>query len=515
MPIEVINTGVYPNDSTGDPIRDAYAKINRNFTLFAPVAFTGQYSSLYGTPSFAKVAYSGLYTDLLGTPVLGLLAFLNTINNTNWYGMPLAINHGGTGQVTAPAAFDALSPMTNWGDMIFGKQYGAGNRLPIGGNGQILSVANGIPSWINPTIPVVNEIINISNNQVTNITNELPAVTLPAQGAYVHYGVASGTNVLSTTVYPAITAYTDGIFIELLCSNYNTGNVTLNNAGMGPHPVRWPDGSELAANTLIPGGIVYLTAVGGVFQLIAGGVVSVEAPPPPAPDLTSGRLLRIIVFTSTGYYTPSTEASSAAVFATGGGGSGGGSGWSTGGGVGLRAAGGTGGESGTTVLSYVGVSHAAPILCTIGARGAPVNSGEYTQSGSGSGTHFGSYAYAPGGGGGYNSTGAENRSPSGSSSGGVCNILNLGSNPGDGPFGQYDTTGPALGVINVVGGCGGASFWGGAAGGQNITGPSVNGLDATGYGSGGGGAAFSGYPGVNITYGGYGGNGVIVIFEFS
>jgi len=489
MSIEVINTGIYPNDGTGDPLRTAYTKINHNFTQFAPVAFTGQYNSLYGIPSFAKVAHTGQYTDLIGTPVLGLLAFLNTINNSNWFGIPLAINHGGTGQVTAQAAFDALSPMNARGDMIYGLQYGAGYRLPVGGNGQVLSVANGIPTWANPTVPVINEI--------TNITNQVPSIILPGEGAYVHYGVASGTNILSTTVSPYITSYQDGIFIELLCSNYNTGDVTLNNAGLGPLPVVWPDGTQLATHTLIPGGIVYLTKVGGVFQLIAGGVVGGAGS-----SVISGCLLNIIAISYSSTYTPSIGANKAVVFATGGGGSGGGAGAPT--------AAGQGGESGTTVLSFVNVSHSSPISCTIGAGGIPSNAGPATRSGNGGQTSFGSSAIAPGGKGGVNTTGALDEISAGSSNPGVFNILNFGSNPGFPPYGIYDNAGPFYGAINIAGGQGGASFWGGAGVGRVLN--FLNGFNATGWGSGGGGAAYSG---TTLVYGGYGSPGIIVIFEFS
>lgn len=42
----------------------------------------------------------------------------------------LAVNRGGTGQTTASAAFDALSPMTTLGDTVYGGTSGTGTRLP-------------------------------------------------------------------------------------------------------------------------------------------------------------------------------------------------------------------------------------------------------------------------------------------------------------------------------------------------------------------------------------------------
>ena len=60
---------------------------------------------------------------------------------------PVAIADGGTGQTTASTAFNALSPMTTAGDLIYGGASGAGTRLPIGSTGQVLSVVAGNPAW--------------------------------------------------------------------------------------------------------------------------------------------------------------------------------------------------------------------------------------------------------------------------------------------------------------------------------------------------------------------------------
>jgi hypothetical protein len=61
----------------------------------------------------------------------------------------LPIASGGTGQTTASAAFNALSPMTTAGDVIYGGTSGAGTRLAIGTAGQVLTVNGGAtaPTW--------------------------------------------------------------------------------------------------------------------------------------------------------------------------------------------------------------------------------------------------------------------------------------------------------------------------------------------------------------------------------
>lgn len=60
----------------------------------------------------------------------------------------LALNKGGTGQTTKAAAFDALSPMSASGDIIYGGTAGTGTRLPKGSDGQIFTLVSGLPAWV-------------------------------------------------------------------------------------------------------------------------------------------------------------------------------------------------------------------------------------------------------------------------------------------------------------------------------------------------------------------------------
>jgi hypothetical protein len=59
----------------------------------------------------------------------------------------VGVSVGGTGQTTAAAAFNALNPMTTVGDIIYEGTGPAAARLGIGTEGQVLSVASGIPAW--------------------------------------------------------------------------------------------------------------------------------------------------------------------------------------------------------------------------------------------------------------------------------------------------------------------------------------------------------------------------------
>jgi hypothetical protein len=104
------------------------------------------------------VALSGLASGILknttttGVPSIALAADFPTLNqNTTGTAAnvtgTVAIANGGTGQTTKAAAFDALSPMTTLGDIIYGGTGGTGTRLAAGTNGYVLTVASGVPSW--------------------------------------------------------------------------------------------------------------------------------------------------------------------------------------------------------------------------------------------------------------------------------------------------------------------------------------------------------------------------------
>ena len=67
-------------------------------------------------------------------------------SNVNSSGV-LQIAGGGTGQTTASAAFNSLSPITSTGDLILGNGVNSSTRLAIGTNGYVLTSNGSTASW--------------------------------------------------------------------------------------------------------------------------------------------------------------------------------------------------------------------------------------------------------------------------------------------------------------------------------------------------------------------------------
>jgi len=103
-----------------------------------------------GTGSVVLSNSPTLVTPALGTP--------SSVNLTNATNVPvnqatgtLAIANGGTGQTSASAAFNALSPITTTGDLIVGNGTNSATRLGIGSTGQVLTVSGGTTVWSTPS----------------------------------------------------------------------------------------------------------------------------------------------------------------------------------------------------------------------------------------------------------------------------------------------------------------------------------------------------------------------------
>jgi hypothetical protein len=98
------------------------------------------------TNTLAKLADVATGNALISGGV-GVAPSYGKIGLTTHISGTLAIANGGTGATTAANAFNALSPLTTIGDILYEETGGVGARLPIGTTGQVLTVASGKPAW--------------------------------------------------------------------------------------------------------------------------------------------------------------------------------------------------------------------------------------------------------------------------------------------------------------------------------------------------------------------------------
>jgi hypothetical protein len=111
-----------------------------NGSTWQKIDQTNLVSSVNGQVGVVSIAYA----DLAGAiPTWNQ----NTTGTAAGLSATLAIGSGGTGQTTASAAFNALSPITTTGDLILGNGTNSATRLAIGANGYLLSSNGTTASW--------------------------------------------------------------------------------------------------------------------------------------------------------------------------------------------------------------------------------------------------------------------------------------------------------------------------------------------------------------------------------
>jgi hypothetical protein len=111
-----------------------------NGSTWQKIDQTNLVSSVNGQVGVVSIAYA----DLAGSiPTWNQ----NTTGTAAGLSATLAIASGGTGQTTAGAAFNALSPITTTGDLILGTGVNTASRLAIGANGYLLTSNGTTASW--------------------------------------------------------------------------------------------------------------------------------------------------------------------------------------------------------------------------------------------------------------------------------------------------------------------------------------------------------------------------------
>ena len=103
----------------------------------------------------------------------------------------VAIANGGTGQTTASAAFNALSPVTTTGDLIVGNGTNSATRLGIGTNGYVLTSNGTTATWSASTGGVTS--FSAGTTGLTPNTTTTGAVTLAGTLALANGGTGQTT----------------------------------------------------------------------------------------------------------------------------------------------------------------------------------------------------------------------------------------------------------------------------------------------------------------------------------
>lgn len=166
----VVNGGGLGTPSSGTVTNlTGTANININGTVGATTPATGAFTSVTATGAsgiLTRAAATQDGVELVGraggtssykvtfTPTTLTASRTVTLPDANInFATGLGIAQGGTGQTTASAAFNALSPITSTGDLIIGNGVNSATRLGVGAIGTVLT-SNGTgatPSWQTPT----------------------------------------------------------------------------------------------------------------------------------------------------------------------------------------------------------------------------------------------------------------------------------------------------------------------------------------------------------------------------
>jgi hypothetical protein len=197
-----------------------------------------------GTGSLVFATSPTLVTPLLGTPTSGVLTNCTGLPLTTGVTGTLPILNGGTGQTTASAAFNALSPITTAGDLIYGSGVNTASRLGIGSAGQVLTVVAGVPAW--STVAANVSSFSAGTTGLTPSTATTGVVTLA--GTLV--AANGGTGQSSYTVGDILFASTTTALSKL--AGVATGNALIS-GGVGAAPSYGKIGLTTTVSGILPG----------------------------------------------------------------------------------------------------------------------------------------------------------------------------------------------------------------------------------------------------------------------
>jgi hypothetical protein len=281
---------------------------------------------------------------LTGSRTLTLPDVSGTILQT---GTTVTIGQGGTGQTSASAAFNALSPITTTGDLIIGNGTNSATRLAIGATSGYVLTTNGTTASWQPSTGGVTSVG--ATAPVASSGGSTPTISLnagygdtlnPYASKTANFVLAAPNGSAGVPTFRAIvaadiptlnqntTGTAGGLSSTLAVSSGGTGQTTYTDGQLliGNSTGNTLTKATLTAGTNITitnsaGGITIAAAGGGgsgtvtsVGQTFTGGIVSVTG----SPITTSGTLALTVAGTSGGvpYFSGATTWASSAVLAS-------------------------------------------------------------------------------------------------------------------------------------------------------------------------------------------------------
>jgi hypothetical protein len=142
---------------SGSPVTSSGTLTGTLTTQAVNAIFAGPSSGAAAAPTFRSLTTADIpalsyvtsvaatvpaFLSIAGSPITssGTLAI-------SYSGTALPIANGGTGETTASAAFNALSPVTTTGDLIIGNGTNSATRLAIGANTYVLTSNGTTATW--------------------------------------------------------------------------------------------------------------------------------------------------------------------------------------------------------------------------------------------------------------------------------------------------------------------------------------------------------------------------------
>jgi hypothetical protein len=250
----ISTSGTYPNFTITNTAPDQVVSLTGagttsisgtypNFTITSNDQYVGTVTSVSGTGTVNGISLSGTVTSS-GNLTLG--GTLTGVDLTTQVTGTLPIANGGTGQTTASAAFNALSPVTSTGDLILGNGANSSTRLPIGANNYVLTSNGTTATWA-----VASGSGATITNDTTTATNVYPTFAAATSGSLstiytsnAKYLYKPSTGELTSEHFVA----GNGIFVNSLTID-TSYTIAAGTSGMSAGPITVASGTTVTVSS--------------------------------------------------------------------------------------------------------------------------------------------------------------------------------------------------------------------------------------------------------------------------